>query len=242
MKSFGRIAFADDPSSLSLTNLAGDRIVCIRQMASRRRINSWGLFLDALRGTVAVTATIVAALLAVLLWRWAPDFKLPLWVVVFVGLLILFVGVALISALRAATKMISFGSTKIVTVKQWHAPYLKCECLCIIELADPWQIGTTISFHWNDDDYERPLGFGSVVNEQDDGRTIVAIQRLHGGEAVQAFVKRLKNNEQDAIKLLRAKAVVVLPLAQTKDEESPTTDPNGPVVPALLPTPSNEGK
>lgn len=194
-----------------------------------RRVSFWGLVWDGARETTGTWATILALILTFLVWRFAQGCNVPLWIATLIGTLMLLLIIALVQAIRNATGLISFGSTQVVDVLKPHVPYMNCKCICLIEPAETLLIGTSVSFHWIEKNYERPLGWGTVIHEQDDGRVVVTIHQTHLGEEVEAFVRRLVQGEKSAIECLRARVAVSLPFGpETKEEASVGSDPTGP--------------
>jgi hypothetical protein len=190
----------------------------------KQRVGAWGLFLDSLNGVLGVGLGIAAFFFAFVVWKWLPSTAVPLWLVALVAQIGILVIAALVVALRDATRLISFGSTKTVTVKLPHAPHLNCHCICVLAPVEPWRTGTTISFHWDDNGYERALGHGQVVSEQDNGFVGVALTYVYEGAEVSDFLRKLKDGNNDAIEKLGAKAVLIGPLAETKSEQLVGTD------------------
>jgi hypothetical protein len=179
----------------------------------RSRVSAGGLFFDSLQGVVSLLATLLAFLFGFVAWVWAPTSSVPLWAVIPVCSIGALLVVALTDALRKAARMIAFGSFKVVAVKRSHAPYnappYKALCICIVEPSEPLRDRTTVSFHWDDNGYPRPVGIGHVVDEQDDGRAIVILETVHKDATIDDFVKRLCEGNKDAIDSLRARATVL---------------------------------
>lgn len=151
----------------------------------------------------------VALIAAVVVWKFLPSHPVPMWILVCSGLLAVWVMVALLNALLQARtdhrNLAEERATAIVSAAVCpYSPYDSSVCVLIVKWprAAALPVGASVVISTAEDDHERPLGSGCVRPPQQDGQSVVTLDRTHTG--VDEFIKTLiSERKSDAVRRLR---------------------------------------
>lgn len=106
----------------------------------------------------------------------------------------------------AAYELHKRGSGKLPRVLAGMNPFAGSSgsAMCMLEASDLFSYDIAVSFYKVEDQgFERPIGIGSVVNIQRDGKILVAM--TVAAEDSDEFVNRLRTNDAAALKVTRIK-------------------------------------
>ena len=220
-------------------------LLALRMSGIRGRFGYWSLLWDGFRATILAVATVLSI---VLVFMVPGDEKVSARLAVGLTCVAAFLIAAHVEALRRCSRLISFGSARIIAVKAPFAPYGDAECICVLESATSWQIGGVVSFYWLHEEMERELCVGMVRRVQDDGRLLVTLHRPSVDDDAKAFLGELRKGTHDAVKRLRVSALVTA-APESKAEAmgaGPPPPPQGAVAgappPAQLPPATQAAK
>ncbi|MHB1843985.1 MAG: hypothetical protein ACYCWW_03995 [Deltaproteobacteria bacterium] len=186
-----------------------------------------------LGGAVGVAAAIVIAVVL------GFDSKLPLWIVLLAGWLLLWLAIGSMSAVVIAVKETRSFSDRAVLERQRFemasanqitrtvravvvpfSPHTDCSCVLIVEcsLAAALTPGTTVTIAINLTTHELPLGFGTVRALQTDGKVVVALERPSEGAKV--WVPRLLASGEEWAKVRVGSSVATAEIQATFGTEN----------------------
>lgn len=76
--------------------------------------------------------------------------------------------------------------------------------VCVADPSDLFNIGIWVAFfRVTEEDIQEPIGIGSVVNEEDDGKIVLQMDRVF--KEHEDFAERVRSNDAGALKKLRVK-------------------------------------
>lgn len=185
----------------------------------------WESFKSAWSAVVGV----VALVLSVALWTWAPNVRVSLGLVIPVGTAVLVVLLIAVLTLIEATLKIrdrvkevekdrdliraEYADYKAASglpeVVEGREPFAgtKGELLCFLRSSALFSPEILISFfRVGQQDLEEPIGIGVVFNVQENG--IIQALMTKALEGHEEFIERLKRNEGEAVRTTRVKPTV----------------------------------
>ena len=176
----------------------------------RRSISYWSLLRDSLQARWLAVVAVLSFVVGLLMWIVAKDHPIPAWVAVVVGVVLFFVVVFHIDALRIAAKQLALSSISIQHAMESHPDYPGCDCVCVIETDAPLSRDTVLSLHFIKDRYEYRLGVGVIRKLQEGGTALVSVHCTRKEDkTVSAFLESLRSGNTDAIGALRISTEIV---------------------------------
>jgi len=148
--------------------------------------------------------TVVAIVLPFVLWQWEPNLAVSVRWVLPIGVLLFMVIVTMADAAYQ-----NFIQTKRLLPRVIYGlePYTGLEdakALCLLEPSVLFSHNTLVSFYFVDDDeFERFMGIGRVVNIQEDGKIQTALLNVFTG--LEAEVQELSQNNAAVLGKIRVK-------------------------------------
>lgn len=149
---------------------------------------------------------ILAIILAVLLWFYSPDTKVPLITFVVV---VLCLSISLIVMSQTAYSAWRKTLRPLPCVKRILDPpegQSGPEKMLLVEPSELFSVDTTVSLYLKDDDYEKLIAIGRVLNVQSDGHIQIVINTI--ATVSDEIRSRLGNNDSSVLKKLLVKPTV----------------------------------
>lgn len=137
--------------------------------------------------------TIFAFIVTVLLWILAPDVTVSARYAAPVAILLLYIIIVLCHAVYTAN---GNPLPKILVVKS-RTPGDEGMLLCVLEPSDLFSYNSLVSFYRLEKDFEQFMGWGSVINIQEDGKIQVVMNRYTLDDA--ELLGRFSQNNRDTI-------------------------------------------
>lgn len=148
--------------------------------------------------------TFFTFLVPILLWLFAPETAVRLqWVIpgaLVCIIIILTVGNAAYQSFTRAKPLLP----GVIYAREPYAGLEDAKALCLLEPSVLFSHNTFVSFYFvGDDEFERFMGIGRVVNIQEDGKIQAAL--LHVSTGLEAEVQELSQNHAAVLGKIRVK-------------------------------------
>lgn len=159
---------------------------------------------ESFRGFLGFGPSLLSLVLGLGLWIWKPDAVIPLAPTLVVALLL----IAFVLTLGdAALRAWRTGLRDLPRIIHCRPGSSASNPLCLLEPCELFAHGILVSFSYIDEgQFEVLIGYGSVINVQDDGRIQVVLEEHAPGQS--DVVERLSKNTGPILNRVRVKPVV----------------------------------
>ena len=148
---------------------------------------------------MGIPGIIAGIILSVIFWKWTPDTTIPLYLAVIVGIILFSIIIILLNAFYETYNNKS-SLPKIITSIQENN-----KLIILLKPSDLFSIGALVSFYSLDNNnYERLLGFGHVLNIQDNNK-IIQVELTKTLDGTEDLIKNIKEKNKDVLQKLLVK-------------------------------------
>lgn len=166
--------------------------------------NFWSLIWYSFWRLQSLLGGIIAVALAVILWLFAPNTKIPLAISLPIGILCVMLIIILGHAAYEALNMSSRILPKVLFGKRISTQSQRERVLCLLEPSDLFSHDAIVSFYYIDDEnFELLIGLGNVVNIQEDSKIQVALTDTVNGH--EEIVTKIAQNDSGVLKKIKVK-------------------------------------
>ncbi len=164
----------------------------------------WELIWTCFRSTTGFLTGVVALALGFILWLAKPTTTVPLPCVIFTAVLVVWIIAALFESVRVAFRGIRAPLPEVKISYEEPRPGGGTDFVLLMEPSELFSHGIGVSiFSLSAEGYERFIGFGQVLNIQDNGKIQVRVGSLFPG--LDELEAKIRGRETLTLKSLRVK-------------------------------------
>lgn len=166
----------------------------------------WQVLIESFVVVHGVLSLLLGILVALVLYVALPsdDWIIRLLVAVIIG--IVAIAVIVIVTLLHALARLSRSTGGLPKIRAGRPPFdrTRATLVCVADPSELFNIGIWVAFfRVTEEDVQEPIGVGSVVNVEDDGKIVLEMARVFREH--EDFAQRVRNNDAGALKKLRVK-------------------------------------
>ena len=162
--------------------------------------NLVGLIWLSFRRVQGPLLAVLAIILAIVLWQFSPNKKVGLDIILPIGILVIVLIITLFESVYEALKMNRYILPKMILGRE-----MSSQLICILEPSPLFSHDALVSFYFNDG-FEQFVGFGRVINVQEDGKIqVILINSLPDHSDI---IKKLSLNDSTILSKMIVKPTV----------------------------------
>ena len=167
----------------------------------------WSLIWSSFYRTQSILSGVIAIVVSIILWFFTPDRTISLSI--FIPILIIFwiIVMTLVDTLFRISKLSKRILPRVLNTKMLFTSTEEQKVLCLLEPSEFFSHDILVSFYYVDDDnFERFIGVGKVLNIQEDGIIQVTIDYTSQGS--DEIITKLAESNAGVLKKIRVKPTI----------------------------------